>query len=219
MQVKAGTVTVDLIDDDDRVVVHAKRDGGVFEPVSMGYWCGFVQPDAVAMDVGAYTGIYAIAAAKLGAQVVAFEPMPTLGFRLLANAQLNDAELTLVRAAASDIDGHADLRFSTLPFTSGASIQRLLGPNKIRVETKRLDTVWKESGRPHVAAIKIDVEGHEAAVVWGARELIAACRPHMIIETLDGPARAAVIELVPNYRVLLGCDRRNIILSPTGTGA
>jgi hypothetical protein len=53
--------------------------------------------------------------------------------------------------------------------------------NQIRVETCTLDSF----GFTEVDLLKIDVEGHEMAVLAGARETISRCLPWLIIEALD----------------------------------
>ena len=66
---------VDLIPEGDRVVVNWQRDGS-FEPESVAIWLAAVRDGGVALDVGAYTGLYALLAACSGAQAVAYEPNP-----------------------------------------------------------------------------------------------------------------------------------------------
>ena len=49
-----------------------------------------------------------------------------------------------------------------------------------------LDEWYRESGKPAVRAIKLDVEGGEAAVLAGARQLLTEQRPLVICEAWDG---------------------------------
>jgi hypothetical protein len=50
------------------------------------------------------------------------------------------------------------------------------------VPVTTIDTVWSGSGRPEIWGIKIDTEGHEAKVIIGASEMLASCRPVVLME-------------------------------------
>jgi FkbM family methyltransferase len=58
-------------------------------------------------------------------------------------------------------------------FCSSATHRELL------VETRRLDSL----GLPRVGFVKIDVEGHELAVLRGAEDIIERDRPNFLVET------------------------------------
>ena len=62
------------------------------------------------------------------------------------------------------------------------------------METKRLD----ECGLENVAFLKIDVEGHEHAVLRGAAGLISSCRPTILIE-LEERHTAGAVKATKNY--------------------
>lgn len=141
-----------------------------------------VDPARAALDIGANRGIWAHQMGLLTSAVLAFEPNPKL-FAVLQRAARRPV---LCRdEALSDCDGQAELlipgqagRFSN----QGAS----LNPDKVgeaphmrvTVNTATLDSL----DPPPVGFMKIDVEGHERAVLDGARGVIARDRPTMIIE-------------------------------------
>jgi len=141
-----------------------------------------LDPDRAALDIGANRGIWAHEMAEVCGQVWAFEPNPKLFAVLKAAA----GRTVACRAEAlSDAVGEAELlipgeagRYSN----QGAS----LNPDKVgdrahmrvRVTTARLDDL----DPPQTGFMKIDVEGHERAVLEGARGLIARDRPAMIVE-------------------------------------
>ncbi len=69
-----------------------------------------------------------------------------------------------------------------------------------------------------VAAIKIDVEKNEPAVLRGARETLERCRPHLIIEALDVVMRRQVKDSLPDfYRFERMLDGRNMYFVPGGS--
>ena len=141
-----------------------------------------VDPARAALDIGANRGIWAHQMALHTRAVLAFEPNPKL-FAFLARAARKP--VLCRREALSDSDGQAELlipgengRFSN----QGAS----LNPDKVgqaahmtvKVTTATLDRL----DPPPTGFMKIDVEGHERAVLVGARGVIARDKPAMIIE-------------------------------------
>ena len=60
------------------------------------------------------------------------------------------------------------------------------------VPIRPLDELFPESD---IGFIKIDVEGHENAVLIGAQNLIQRCRPKVILECIDDHKKGAVAEM------------------------
>jgi FkbM family methyltransferase len=208
LNIAVGPVSVDLLDD-DRICQHIKA-GKTFEPDTLAAWAKMCRPGSSVIDVGAYSGLFAISAAKLGAHVTAIEPQPQMCDRLASNRRLNEVSFTILQAAASDARGVARLGVNAaVHLTSGASLLRKSG-HGITVHTIRLDDLEIRN----VSAIKIDVERLETAVLRGALGLIARDRPSLIVEFLDDAARRAILDLLPDYDVAAVTDVRNLILQP-----
>lgn len=184
------------------MVVKASRKGP-FEPDSMALWLGRCSPEAVVMDVGAYTGLYAIAAAKRGATVVALEPNPVAYQRMQENLGGNpySGRVIPLMAAAGATWGVG--RFAArFPLSSAGR----LGEAGALVPVIPLDC-WE--GR--IDALKVDVEGDEVAVLKGAARLIEQYRPLLILEALNDAARGRLdAHLEPlGYRGAI-LDERNM---------
>lgn len=141
-----------------------------------------VDPARLAIDIGANRGIWAHEMAKLCPSVWAFEPNPKL-YDFLERAAGPRVRCSPI--ALSDAEGEAELmipgadgRYSN----QGASLNpdKIAGAAHMRVtvRTAPLDAL----DPPPVGFMKIDVEGHERAVLEGARGVIARDRPVMIIE-------------------------------------
>lgn len=209
--IKVGGVDVEQIDD-DRVCAHIKQNGQ-FEPQSLMKW-GLVCSNGVgcALDVGSYGGLFGIAAALMKNQVIAIEPNPIMVKRTKANQALNGVSYEVIQAGASDKVGKAMLGFNpNVRLTSGASLERK-GPAMMEVQTLKLDGIISKH---RIGAIKIDVEGHEAAVIRGAQELIKENKPVLLIETMDDPKRKQeIMALLPDYRVVAFMDQRNLWMEP-----
>lgn len=140
-------------------------------------------PARLAVDVGGNAGDYSYWLSLHARHVIAYEPNPECHPVI---GRLGRPNITLRPVALSDRAGIA-----TLVFQQGNSgIGSIAGENpiagldrepdhiRLEVATVRLD----EQGLDPVGLIKIDVEGHEAAVLAGALGLIARDHPRLMIE-------------------------------------
>jgi FkbM family methyltransferase len=203
-----GPISVKLISDDR--ICQSVLTGKPFEPDTLMTWMEMCQPGAIVVDVGAYSGLFSILAAKMGAIPFAIEPLPVMQERIKANAALNGVEFEIIRGAASDETGKIRIGYNDrVHLTSGASVLRKSGPG-IVVNTYRLDDI--NFGGP-VTAIKVDVERYEKAVLNGAAEILERDRPDLVIEVLDDVARGDVEYMLPKYTVQSFLDKRNLILT------
>lgn len=200
---------VALRDSDDRVVINYKKDGH-FEPESVYAWENAMRIGHVAIDVGAYTGLYALIASRCGCDAIAYEPNPVVRNRLLQNIALNGVAavkgITVMECAASDKKERRELWIKH-DMTSAGRFQKHEGATSVMVDCVPIAVPAKP-----VCAIKIDVEGAEMAVLLGARELLLRDKPLVIAEVLK-PGRA---ERLSAYMEELGysccvADGRNLI--------
>jgi len=212
--VPAGLTQVKLIAGGDRVA--ATRP---FEPESLTFWTQQCKlRSGMFVDVGAYTGIYSLAAAMMGRQVIAFEPNPAVNVRLRANLRMNAVEhaVTVHASAVSDQDGELIPLYANIiaPLTSAASLIPREGKKLLaNVRTVRLDDVLRGKD---VSFIKLDVERNEPKALVGARETLERCKPLLLVEVLGAEERDAVLAAVPNYRVMHALDQRNIAMEYNG---
>jgi FkbM family methyltransferase len=137
-----------------------------------------LKPGDTMLDVGANFGYYAITCGRAvgpGGTVHAFEPDPDASDLLTANAEVHGLVDTLVvhRLAVSDQDGEIEYHLAKETAFSGLRpTGRSAMRGKITVPMRSLDSIATERGIRQVDAVKIDVEGHEAAVLRGAADLI-----------------------------------------------
>jgi FkbM family methyltransferase len=139
--------------------------------------------DLDAIDVGANDGSYVHFMRRHARRVIAFEPMPHLAAELRRKFSGN---VVVRELALSDTIGSAQLHMpvvdgvvvtgcSTISAQASATYP---GHRTIDVPMERLDGVYSGD----VGFIKIDVEGHEQAVLDGAIETVSRCRPRMLVE-------------------------------------
>lgn len=148
------------------------------------------------LDVGANSGFYALlaAAARPDIRVVALEPDPHVKPILDRNIGLNRLghRITALPIAASDRPGVAELFIPQQDhglLETSSSLESSFKESHsavLRVETDTIDALGRRlhPGLPDVTIIKIDVEGHEAAVLRGASETIRKHRPLLFVEVL-----------------------------------
>ncbi len=149
------------------------------------------------VDVGAHTGVYALAAcaANPASRVVAFEPLEAprrqLRSALLYNAWETRCEVRIEAAAARAEE--ARLYVPEHPFPSEASLVGE-GARFELVETVRLDSL----DCVDVDLVKIDVERGEHLVLEGMSAWFEANPPALLLEVLkDGPLDAIAALLEP----------------------
>jgi FkbM family methyltransferase len=146
----------------------------------------FCDKEKIAIDIGANTGTYSYYMAKYSKSVIAFEPNTDLWAHL---HRVLGPDFHLEAAALSGTSSTATLRIDHHN-TGVATIEdkndlSCVADKSIvvsrTVETRTLDSFELAN----VSMIKIDVEGHEEAVIEGARETIERNRPVFIIESED----------------------------------
>jgi FkbM family methyltransferase len=142
-----------------------------------------VTPELMAVDVGANFGVYTAAMLKAGAKVIAFEPLTECAEALRHHSSRYRGRLTVHETALSDRAGAAALH---LPRDQSRLLTGLatLSEVSLQHEDRQVDLRTLDSYEfADVRLIKIDVEGHEQAVIRGAAETIRANHlPSLIVE-------------------------------------
>jgi FkbM family methyltransferase len=180
--------------------------GGQWEAKSNLIWAKLCDgQDGLILDVGSNSGVYALIARIVAAEeatIIAVEPIARVAELLRRNIDLNGKPIRIEEVALSNHDGVATIYdfSSDLPYS--ASIERpFAGADRTyEVQTARGDTLLKKLGSSRVTACKLDVEGHEAAVIEGMRETIRRFSPPMLVEVLDQGAADRIEEAIE------GCD-------------
>lgn len=142
-------------------------------------------PDRVSVDIGADVGEFAIAMLGSSRSVIAFEPRPTQAKSLAAMFGAVGAAVRVEAVAVSDQSGITTMRVvKSAPGRSTIDRHNALTDaggspvGTIEVPVVRLDDLQLDQ----VGFVKIDVEGHELAVLRGAADTLKRNRPALFIE-------------------------------------
>jgi FkbM family methyltransferase len=140
-------------------------------------------------DLGAHFGLYTVGLARqVGptGQVAAFEPDPRSHARCARHVAMNHLpNVRLYRAAVSD---RATQQEFIVP-SAGATFNHLryedepvsAGEKTIQIDTLVLDALVSSGGIRPPQLVKVDVEGHGAKALAGARETIARHHPVLVM--------------------------------------
>jgi FkbM family methyltransferase len=156
----------------------------------------------VIFDVGANVGDYSLLVRRHipSAHVYAFEPSESV-YRQLAeklsaagdganfksfNIGLSDEERT-VDLYSYTVEGHEASLISSIDRRLPTQVVRVEVSDTERIEVRTLDRFCESEGVERIDFLKLDVEGHELAVLRGARNMLD-CGAISVIQFEFGPA-------------------------------
>ncbi len=161
-----------------------------------------------AIDIGSNDGCYVHFLKKHARRVYAFEPLPWLADDLRRKFQHDIAAGTVVISdvALSNASCTSTLR---VPIIDGVivhgcssvmegALTKYPQAKEVPIRMEPLDAVY--SG--HAGFIKVDVEGHEEAVLEGARQTIVRCHPRLQVEVEESLTPGAIARVAAFFRAL-----------------
>ncbi len=155
-------------------------------------------PNRVSLDIGADVGEFTIAMVASSRSVIAFEPRLAQARDLASMFDAVGAAVRVEAVALSDKPGVTAMRVvesepgrSTIDTNNVLSDVNGSGVQSIDVPVKRLDDLHLDD----VGLVKIDVEGHELAVLRGAVDTLTRNRPAVLVEAEERHHPNAVAEI------------------------
>lgn len=151
----------------------------------------------VLWDVGANVGAYSLIAASLGREVgvVAVEPAFATYTALCDNVLLNDLERCVVPLPVLLGERSGLTTLGTRNTEPGAA-EHEVGDGGLPVLMYRLDDLVAQFALPTPTAMKIDVDGAEAAVLAGAPETLARQELRSVLVEVERAGDDAVVEVL-----------------------
>jgi FkbM family methyltransferase len=136
--------------------------------------------NSIALDIGANQGGYVWHLKPLVRLVVAFEPLPPM---LATLRKIYAREIQTEGVVLSDREGEIEIRYPVGDFERATvAVSNHLADQRevcaLAVQAKTLDSYRFQN----VSFVKIDVEGHEEAVLRGGMETLTRETPNLIIE-------------------------------------
>jgi FkbM family methyltransferase len=153
-------------------------------------------PDKIALDVGGYDGDYTLVMSRYARRVVTFEPNPVRCAQL--RKEFRGPRVQILSCALSEAPGKVKL---FLPYGhdsfEGCATMEPENPGygqgvAYEIDAVRLDDL---SIADPVGLVKVDVEGHELAVLRGGRATLDRNKPNLIIEAEERHRTSAVATL------------------------
>ena len=126
----------------------------------------------VVLDVGANVGQTALYLRRFfpGATIHSFEPIPAT-FALLQRRTHGLSGITPYQAAVTDRTGHVTMRIESCSECSAVARSENDG-DTCRVPAVTVDEFFTTAGLTYIDILKVDVEGHEPAVLRGASRVL-----------------------------------------------
>jgi FkbM family methyltransferase len=154
--------------------------------------------EAVALDIGANEGFFAHHLLPLARSVIAFEPLPQMLARLRGNYA---DKMEIHGVIISDREGQGELKYpaggymsATIAKTNSAALESGRVIETVVAPMKTLDSFKLTN----VGFVKIDVEGHEEAVLHGGLETLKREKPNLMIEIEERHAPGS-LDRVSNF--------------------
>jgi FkbM family methyltransferase len=180
---------------------------GEYDGANMAALARLMRPGGTVLDVGAQVGLWTVPLAcharKVGARVVAFEPVPQNFDFLGRNVGLNELRdiVTLHNVALGDREGETEIALGW-DFDDGGVIGNAVimedapafaeSQRHITVRRARFDDLWDGA---RIDAIKLDVEGRETEFLAGAQRMIVRDQPAIMMEICRGFYRDRGLDL------------------------
>ena len=144
---------------------------GLHEFNDMAFMINLLREDEIFVDIGSNLGSYSLLASGVAnAKSIAFEPVPSTFQRLIENIEINNLEnrisaKMIALTSPEKLSQQRSLFFSTDKDTENSFVDKNYGGQKISTAVSTLDLQCKNID---LILIKIDVEGHEPALLKGS---------------------------------------------------
>lgn len=199
--------------------------GGIYERQTRSRLLELIEPGSLVLDIGANVGAHTLPMAqRVGpkGRVLAFEPTSFAVQKLRRTLTLNPSlseRVEVHHCYLSEQDGGsvpAAIHSSwPLEGAAGKQHEKHLGSEMATgaADARSLDSVIRDHETQRVQLVKIDVDGHESAVLKGASNMLREMRPILVMELApyvleeNGTSLAELLSLILPYEYKLYHER------------
>jgi FkbM family methyltransferase len=164
-------------------VVESAQIGDLDQAAEFRNFLSYCSNQMFLFDIGAHFGVFSLALAQIGGKAVAADPSPIATKMLQTELALNHCgdRVRVLQAAVSDANGEMAL-LSAGMFSEGYfRVEQGRMPSELtKTQALTVNQMASRFGAP--THVKIDVEGHEAAVLRGAHETLTNHAPILFLE-------------------------------------
>lgn len=161
-----------------------------YERKSLELWTSLVKNSSCVLDIGAFTGLYALAACMQGCKnVFAFEAQKRAYDRIFLNKTANCfKQLQIINRAVSDTQDEVIPFFNFRDeniIGNGASMEKKEGKeikSEEIVKTITIDNYIQKNNIKNIDVVKIDVEESEVKVLKGMQKTLKTFHPKLFVE-------------------------------------
>ncbi len=170
---------------------------GSYERTTLRAWAKLAKRGGVAIDVGAHTGVFTLAAlaANPSIQVVAFEPYYMNYGRLNLNMRANARDTRhafMCAVGARSETAQFGLQMPVDRLSTGGTLEPRKRLFQIPVSVVALDDFLPAKVKPAISLVKIDTEGYEGQCIDGMKDIIATSKPVIFCECTTADSGASV---------------------------
>ena len=188
---------IEMIRQDDSIVSSFVKKGH-YENQSIEFMKKHLKPDEVFIDVGSYSGLYAILSAKRGISSIAFEPVKKHYQRLLDNVSLNNVQDLVTTYNCAILN--EDVTQKPIYFTNKTVMNSAARFEENDNGSEIVDVTNTFHSIPKVCCMKIDVENSELSVLEVMDDIIKRDHPALIIETLTDRDEIELMRVLEKYK-------------------
>jgi len=146
-----------------------------------------LQQKGVIFDVGANVGAFTLQLANNSnkLEIHSFEPNPYVFKKLKENLSINEElnnKITLKKIGLSDKKGKLSFYWNKSNSGGGSFLNSSIEDIKESIQVDTIDSYVKDNNIKNISFIKIDVEGYEPNVIFGALNTIKDMKPNLYIE-------------------------------------
>ncbi len=187
-RIERNNISFDMlvINSDDTSISERFWDDNYYD-FTLDKWCDWSKEEGVYIDVGAHTGLYTVAALVSNNKnhLISIEPFTLNYHRIITNLRLNNfnnKNASLFNLAVSDNDKIVKFDIKTSQYWSYLSKGGKIGNEGVNTKAIKLDSLKFSNNKINLSGLKIDTEGEDLNVIFGAEKMIENFMPKIIIE-------------------------------------